>query len=201
MTARYLKPAELAELGARHAVVEASAGTGKTYVLEHLVVDLLLTRGATIDQILVVTFTEKATAELIQRVRAKIEALRDLPADHPGAAAAAAPDERCWILDERARRKLREALLGFDRASICTIHAFCQRLLREHAFLNGRLFDEEAVDESEAFHAAFAEALRRDMAPSPALQPYLAAWLRAGHSLEEIETRYLMRAERGLACL
>src|SRR3954470_15736622 len=198
-TVRYRKPAELAHLGARHAVVEASAGTGKTYVLEHLVVDLLLTRGATLDQILVVTFTEKATAELITRVRGKIEQLRALAPGDPACAPAATPDAACWIIDERARRKLRDALFAFDRASISTIHGFCQRLLADHAFASGRLFDEEALDEDEAFHAAFAEALRRDIAPAPALQPWLAPWLRDG-GLGALE-RILLRTEKALACL
>src|SRR5215212_2198054 len=101
---RYRKPPQLAELGLRHAVVEASAGTGKTYVLEHLVVDLLLTRGATLDQILVVTFTEKATAELIGRVRRKIEELQALRPGDAACASAEVPDAQCWLIDERARR-------------------------------------------------------------------------------------------------
>src|SRR5262249_53401142 len=79
---RYRRPAALATLGERHAVVEASAGTGKTYVLEHLVVDLILRRGVELPQILIVTFTEKATAELVQRLRAKLQELRDLWPDH-----------------------------------------------------------------------------------------------------------------------
>jgi exodeoxyribonuclease V beta subunit len=197
---RYLKPAALARLGSKHAVVEASAGTGKTYILEHLVVDLLLTRGARLDEILVVTFTEKATAELIHRVRAKLQELKDLVPGAPRAAPAEAPDEACWIIDERARRRLREALFSFDRASIFTIHGFCQRLLSEHAFLHRRLFDEENVDEREAFHAAFAEALRRDIAASAALQPWLGLWLQTGRGLTQLED-VLWRCSRELACL
>ncbi|HEX2657579.1 MAG TPA: UvrD-helicase domain-containing protein, partial [Polyangia bacterium] len=54
-------------------VVEASAGTGKTYQLEHLIVDLIAEGRATIDQILVVTFTERATNELLSRVRVALE--------------------------------------------------------------------------------------------------------------------------------
>jgi exodeoxyribonuclease V beta subunit len=207
---RYPKPPELAKLGTRHAVVEASAGTGKTYVLEHLVIDLLLTRGATLDQILVVTFTEKATAELTDRVRRKLEELESLSAGHPLAipvlvAESGAPsdsaDDACWLIDERARRKLREALFAFDRASISTIHGFCQRLLSEHAFANRRLFNEEAIDEDEAFHSAFSETLRRDVGPDPAVQPFLEAWLAAGKSLGDLESRFLSRVRRGLASL
>jgi len=50
------------------ALIEASAGTGKTYTIENLVVEILLKTDATIDKILVVTFTEKATSELRARI-------------------------------------------------------------------------------------------------------------------------------------
>src|SRR6185369_8254736 len=104
---RVLRPRELDRLGAQHAVVEASAGTGKTYILEHLVVELLLRRDVALEQILVVTFSEKATAELVQRVRAKITELRDVGPDHELARASIrAPDEACWIIDDRARARL-----------------------------------------------------------------------------------------------
>ncbi len=56
----------------RHAVIEASAGTGKTYTIEHLVIELLLRQNVSIDQLLVLTFTERAAAELRQRIRAII---------------------------------------------------------------------------------------------------------------------------------
>ncbi len=80
---------------ARHAIVEASAGTGKTYVLEHLIVDLLLRTGTTLDQILVVTFTEKATAELTHRVRRKLEELSETCApSRPRRCVAIPPDRR-----------------------------------------------------------------------------------------------------------
>ena len=59
----------------RHAVLEASAGTGKTFTLEHLVVELVLAGDVPVDRVLVVTFTEKATNELRLRVRAKLEEL------------------------------------------------------------------------------------------------------------------------------
>jgi exodeoxyribonuclease V beta subunit len=193
---RVRRPAAVEALG-RRGVVEASAGTGKTYVLEHLVVDLLLRRGLELEQILVVTFTEKATAELVQRVRGKIATLKDLTADHPLAVeGAATPESECWVLDEQARRRLRAALLAFDRAGITTIHGFCQRLLVEHAFAHQRLFDEELVDESDTFHDAFVETLRHEAAVDPALAPYLDAWLRTGKPLEALELRWLFSAHR-----
>ena len=70
----YFRPAILDEiLDGGHKVIDASAGTGKTFTIERIVVELLLTGAAEIDQILVVTFTEKATAELRARIRSAIE--------------------------------------------------------------------------------------------------------------------------------
>jgi exodeoxyribonuclease V beta subunit len=183
---RYPRPRELDQLGSRHAVVEASAGTGKTYLLEHLVVDLLLNRGARMEEILVVTFTERATAELCLRLRARLSELCHLSTDHP--AAAELPDQECWRIDETARGRLRDALLAFDRATISTIHGFCRGILADHAFLHRRLFDEQAVDEGEAFHTAFVEALRNDFAVQPELQQYLRAWLAAGDTAANLES-------------
>ena len=168
---RYPRPPELNQLGTRHAVVEASAGTGKTYLLEHLVVELLLNHGARIEEILVVTFTERATAELCLRLRKKLSELCHLSADHPDTARL--PDQECWLIDETARARLSDALLALDRATISTIHGFCLGILGDHAFLHQRMFDEQAVDESGAFHTAFVEALRKDFAVHPELQPYL----------------------------
>ena len=57
----------------RHGVVEASAGTGKTYTIERLVLRLLTDEAMPIERILVVTFTEKATGELKTRLRRMLE--------------------------------------------------------------------------------------------------------------------------------
>jgi exodeoxyribonuclease V beta subunit len=197
---RYRKPIELRHLGRRHAMVEASAGTGKTYVLEHLVVDLLLRAGATLDQILVVTFTEKATIELTHRVRQKIAELSELRPDDPRAAGAEVPDDECWLLDAAARERLRRALLGFDRANILTIHAFCQRVLIENAFLQGRLFDEKTIDETEAFSAAFVATLRRDVRPDSGAAILIEAWRRTGTSLDRLR-KVLFDTHKKLACI
>src|SRR5580704_908391 len=73
-SAIYYRPSILKEIRAGvHAVIEASAGTGKTFAIEHLVVDVLLSGECAVDQILVVTFTEKATAELRVRIRQALE--------------------------------------------------------------------------------------------------------------------------------
>ncbi|AKU89701.1 UvrD-helicase domain-containing protein [Vulgatibacter incomptus] len=173
---RYEKPAILGRLPKdRHAVIEASAGTGKTYTIEHLVVELVVEAGVPIAEILVVTFTEKATSELRARVRKLLVDLLALTPDK--SAAATVPDERCWILDDEKRAKLERALRDFDSATISTIHSFCQRILTEHAFANQRLFSEQRVDGREAFSAAFQEALRTDLAVDPEHAALLAVWL------------------------
>ena len=186
---RYPRLPALDDLGVRHAVVEASAGTGKTYLLENLVVDLLLRRQADFEKILVVTFTDRATAELCLRLRDKLAAMVHLSSDHPDVRTAAKMADRdCWIIDRAARGRLREALLAFDRATVSTIHSFCRSALSEYAFLNGRLYDEQAVDEEGSFHTAFTEALRQDFSVDSSLRPYLAAWLDGGRSLVELES-------------
>ena len=141
-------PAVLDRIGTGHAVIQASAGTGKTYTLEHLVVDLLL-QGVALEEICVVTFTQKAALELRSRVRAKLEALVALRED------TAAEGEPARVIGPTERAALDTALRAFDRATLDTIHGFCQQILRDSAFEGGRLFRQEAVASEEAFWTAF----------------------------------------------
>ncbi|HCF56636.1 MAG TPA: hypothetical protein DFS52_01400, partial [Myxococcales bacterium] len=184
--ARYERPAVLAEIPLDgHAVIEASAGTGKTFTLEHLIVEILLSGRARIGEILVVTFTEKATGELRARVRRILQKLLDLePGAGPGPEV---PGARCWIVGEKQRELLREALAGFDSATICTIHSFCRSVLTENAFANQRLFDEELVDGREAFGAAFRDALREDFATDGENRELLRLFLAEGGSVGDLE--------------
>jgi exodeoxyribonuclease V beta subunit len=145
-----------------HAVIEASAGTGKTFTLEHLVVELLLRGGVDIEQILVVTFTERATGELRARVRAKLESLLGEPA--------APPTGSAWEIGEAERDRVTRALGALDAATLSTIHAFCRRVLGEHAFASGRLFGETLVNGEELFDRAFGDALRTTLGRAPHLQ-------------------------------
>src|SRR5262249_4753134 len=142
-----------------HAVIEASAGTGKTYTLEHLLVDLLLSTDAELESILVVTYTERAAAELRSRLRNKLRVLLEARPEDPGA-------REAWTIDEAAKKKLSRALVSFDLASISTIHAFCQRMLLEHAFLSERLFEQNLIDSRTAFSRGFMGALRSTIAKS-----------------------------------
>src|ERR1019366_2124932 len=68
-----------------------------------------------------------------------------------------------------------------------TIHAFCQRVLRENAFSSGRLFEEQQVDGRDSFAKALREALRREVATDPMRAPWLEAALRTGWSIGRIE--------------
>jgi exodeoxyribonuclease V beta subunit len=114
-------------------LVEASAGTGKTWTIAGLYLRLLLESGRDVTQILVVTFTRAATAELRDRLRARIVQVEE------ALAAGASDDDFCrWVLatfteDARtdAHRRLGEARRRFDEAAIFTIHGFCQRVLAE----------------------------------------------------------------------
>lgn len=164
------KPAILAEIPpAGHAVVEASAGTGKTYAIEHLVADKVITGAARLDEVLVVTFTEKATTELRARIRKLLEKAYDAPAraaDGPG-----------WIIDDTVRARLERALFDFDRAPIFTIHGFCQRVLAEQAFHSGQLFDQTLTDAKGVFGRAFRDALRTRLARDAELRVLLEEWL------------------------
>lgn len=163
---------EVARSGRRHAVIEASAGTGKTFTLEHAVVDLLLA-GVPLAQVLAVTFTERAAAELRERVRELLQRILAGPPPAPPAASSPA-----WTIDEAARRRLRQALLEFDDAAILTIHGFCQRVLTEHAFLIGRHLEQTLVDSRAAFARGFKHVLRADLATTRRAD--LRAWLAHG---------------------
>jgi exodeoxyribonuclease V beta subunit len=168
----------------RSSVLEASAGTGKTFALESIVTELVLSTNVELDRVLLVTFTERATSELRERVRAKLETL------HAGRAEPASDADILrgdfWTLDAAAKARVARALHAFDGATIATIHAFCQRVLREVAFAGGRLFDEEQVDGREAFGRAFKEALR-SVAKDETRGPWLEAALGGGWSVTRIE--------------
>ncbi|MGV0783792.1 exodeoxyribonuclease V subunit beta [Mycolicibacterium sp. XJ775] len=110
-------------------VLEASAGTGKTFALAGLVTRLVAEGAATLDQMLLITFGRAASQELRERVRAQIV----------GALAALEDPSRAdndllqYLVaeDQQARgQRLRDALAGFDAATIATTHQFCQIVLK-----------------------------------------------------------------------
>lgn len=128
------RPAD--EIAPGRTIIEASAGTGKTFTIA-AVVARLVSRGVGLERILVVTFTRAATAELKGRVRDRLSltlsALEGLVPPEPD-------DHLRVILDlpepvkVEAADRLREALSDFDRSQIFTIHGFAQRLLGQLGF-------------------------------------------------------------------
>ena len=125
--------------------VEASAGTGKTYAIEMFYLRLLIEEHASPEEVIVVTYTNAAAAELRQRARDRIRRAqaylrRGGAADEPWKLyLSSLPDTRS------ADQRLLAALYGFDRAAISTIHGFCQRILSEHAFVTGNSFDLDMI--------------------------------------------------------
>ncbi|HMK64526.1 MAG TPA: UvrD-helicase domain-containing protein, partial [Thermodesulfobacteriota bacterium] len=131
-------------------LIEASAGTGKTFAITGLFLRLLLEKRLALKDILVVTYTLAATEELRDRIRKKIrEALEAFvqgdSADPFLKALLQQTDDK-----EEALAVLRRALCDFDQAAIFTIHGFCQRTLQESAFESGALFDTELKPDQES---------------------------------------------------
>ena len=125
-------------IGPGRTIIEAGAGTGKTFTIAAAVTRLVAEEGVALERILVVTFTVAATAELKDRIRRRmvdtLRALQNNPAPGP-------PDAHMQVLlgasgERRARYagRLDEAVTRFDRAQIFTIHGFARRLLLKLGF-------------------------------------------------------------------
>ncbi|GAA3552000.1 exodeoxyribonuclease V subunit beta [Zobellella aerophila] len=167
-------------------LIEASAGTGKTYTIASLYLRLLLghgpdncgySRALGVDEILVVTFTQAATEELRDRIRLRIHQAR--------LAFIRGEDQDPLLqqlLDEVADHRLAARLLlaaerQMDEAAVFTIHGFCQRMLKQNAFESGTLFEAEFVtDEQRLRFEAAADFWR---AHFYRLEPSLARMVRA----------------------
>ncbi|MET0049689.1 MAG: exodeoxyribonuclease V subunit beta [Candidatus Thiodiazotropha sp.] len=126
-------------------LVEASAGTGKTYALTSIYLRLLLEQGLDPESILVMTYTNAATAELKTRIRQRLLSARQVfenaETDDP-----LLRDQLNKHKDpDAAKRRLDLALANFDQAAIHTIHGFCQRVLTDYAFESGQAFRSELV--------------------------------------------------------
>lgn len=141
-------------------LIEASAGTGKTWNIGVIYLRLLLERGLRVEQILVTTFTDAAAQELRERLRRRL-----IEAEHALAGTAIIDREpeadslESYLAtfsasDDRRRRALRTIQLAradLDRAPVSTIHALCQRIQRDFpmesgaAFASDKLFDEQQL--------------------------------------------------------
>lgn len=129
----------------RDYILEASAGTGKTFAIENIVVRLLLESQISLEQILVVTFTKAATRDLKLRVRQNIlKALAFLQNSDDSLQAhdyLIAFKEQPSDIIQRGIQQLESALFLYDQAQIFTIHGFCARVLRDFAFEGGFSFN------------------------------------------------------------
>ncbi|BAP54931.1 exodeoxyribonuclease V subunit beta [Thioploca ingrica] len=128
-------------------LIEASAGTGKTYTITTLFIRLILEKKLLINRILVVTFTEAATEELRDRIRRRL--YETLLAFQQGQSQDPVLTRLIQQYTEpnEAILRLKNALRGFDEAAIFTIHSFCRQMLQGNAFESGVLFDTELVSD------------------------------------------------------
>ena len=156
-TARHeklMKPINLATIDISGLnLIEASAGTGKTWTIAALYILLLLEKELRPEQILVVTYTKAATAELRERIRQRISATLDL---YSSGRTASDDDLEQLLLttrpqnSERTKLILTRALYSFDEAAIFTIHGFCQRALQENTFESGSLSGIDMISDQSA---------------------------------------------------
>lgn len=156
--------------------LEASAGTGKTFALAGIFLRLLVVEKIPASDILVVTFTEAATAELRDRIRCRLaEALHALEGKPTDDALLLELVARTRERREAAINSLRNALEIFDLISISTIHGFCQRTLQDSAFESGSLFNVELVaDQDSLIREIAADYFRRQNYSGDALQASIA---------------------------
>ncbi|WP_421165149.1 exodeoxyribonuclease V subunit beta, partial [Aeromonas dhakensis] len=165
-------------------LIEASAGTGKTYTIAGLYLRLLLGHGPLIEEgadagqasaherplsvteILVVTFTEAATAELRGRIRGRIHEAR-LAFMRGQSTDALLAQLLAEVADhELAARRLLAAERQMDEAAVFTIHGFCQRMLKQNAFESGALFETEFLtDDSQLRLQAVSDYWRAEFYP------------------------------------
>ena len=153
-------------------LIEASAGTGKTFTLATLFTRLVVEKSWRIGQILAVTFTDAATQELRKRIRERLALAAQLVERAPSEDDSPEVVLTRWILQRQLAlgeetpaalaRRLQTAADEIDLASIFTIHGFCTRVLREHALESGHTFDPPALLPSErALHDELAADLWR----------------------------------------
>ncbi len=176
-------------------LLEASAGTGKTFSIEHIFVRLIL-EGIELEQILAVTFTRAATRELKARIRANLEtARRHIDAEssswnylHPHFGAA------------KSKQRLNDALASFDQCQIFTIHGFCARMLKEFAFeacIGSFPNPDEGKKIPETLQIAARDFLEHGMAPSLLCQEQICLLFKEFDSIDEIERELLQLKEPG----
>lgn len=131
-------------------LIEASAGTGKTYSIAILVLRLVLEQQLSVKEVLMVTFTKAAVAELEERIRLFIRSAYKVSTGNT------IKDDNITSLVQKAvaasdakqvAQRLKEAVLFLDETSVLTIHSFCQQTLNEFAFETDQLFGAEMLED------------------------------------------------------
>lgn len=192
----------------RNYLLEASAGTGKTFSIENIVVRLLLEENPhqqeqiTLDKILVVTFTRAATRDLKIRIRANIEKSLSYFQDSEQQA----PDYLKCLLEAgpesiaEGKKRLEKALFCFDQAQIFTIHAFCSRMLRDNVFegdVGFTIDDEDKISNTQLF-AIIRDYFRTELTANSFSKGQLKIVSKEyNHSTEELEKALAKTLKRG----
>ncbi len=192
----------------RRSIIEASAGTGKTWNICNLYLRLLLEKQLEVSRILVVTFTQAATDELRQRIRDCIsDTLAALENPGSGTGNAFVDDllQRCMangLSREKLAGQLKLAFQSFDQAAVFTIHSFCQRALSLSAFSSGQAFSVNAeADDSELVRETVNDFWRVHVAGGD-LAPALSRWIQiSGFSPATLESLLRQRMKKPLAYL
>ncbi|MCC5905799.1 MAG: exodeoxyribonuclease V subunit beta [Balneolaceae bacterium] len=137
-------------------LIEASAGTGKTYTITGLFIRLLIEKKLDISQILVMTFTRKATSELSGRIFRQLRNCLRVLEEGPEKENDVFLNEFYEMVQNRSDtiNILREAILNFDENQVTTIHGFCQKVLKEEALLTGSPLDVEIAQNDDLLDQA-----------------------------------------------
>jgi exodeoxyribonuclease V beta subunit len=123
-------------------LIEANAGTGKTFTISLIFLRLILEQQLNVSQILVVTFTENATNELKKRIYdLLIEADLIINGKEGDPSSPVTNLFKEGIFSNKAKLSLKKAILELDEANIFTIHGFCKRILTDYAFETNNLFN------------------------------------------------------------
>ncbi|APR34211.1 exodeoxyribonuclease V subunit beta [Paraburkholderia sp. SOS3] len=198
-------------------LIEASAGTGKTFTIAMLYVRLVLghsggdeaaPRALTPPEILVVTFTDAATKELRERIRARlVDAAGYFRADPDEVEATARPPGDDLLHDLRAEyapehwagcaRRLQLAAEWMDEAAVSTIHGWCNRMLSEHAFDSDSLFSQTLeTDQSTLQAEVVRDYWRTFLTPLDAQSAHdVRQWFASPPDLQRVVSRLLAHAD------
>lgn len=149
-------------------LIEASAGTGKTYSLMHILLRLIVEKNIPIERILLVTFTKAATQEMRFRLRSLLmDTVQKLDEGEEITDPTLKDQLKEWIPDEEPEKKqividrMKRALDGLEDISVETIHAFCQKMLNNYGFSSGKIAENEVGEDSDIVHKVLDEQMRK----------------------------------------